>query len=126
MCHVVSQRIQKICLFSNLGVPVARLSRQTRSERIDTHKMMSEISVMQTLANPARTYSESLVFQCVSNTAHVSAAWAARGRTPLHLAAAWGRVEVVKLLMKVTSLAVQDKEGRGPQLRSSCGSVGET
>ena len=60
---------------------------------------------------------------CISNIPHVSAAWAARGKTPLHLAVLNGHVEVVKLMVEVASLAVQDKEGRGPQLQSSCGSL---
>ena len=53
----------------------------------------------------------------------VSAAWAAQGWTPLHLAAANGRVEVVRLLVEAASLAVQNKEGEGPQLQSSRGSL---
>ena len=61
---VVSQQIQDICIFSNLDVPFRRL---TCSERILTNQMMSEISEM-TLANPAQTCSESLVFQ----TLHMS------------------------------------------------------
>jgi len=56
---------------------------------------------------------------------NVSAVWAARGQTPLHVAAASanGHVEVVKLLVEVASLGVQDNSGRGPQLQGTCGSL---
>ena len=39
------------------------------------------------------------------------------------MAAAEGHVEVVNLLVEVASLGVQDKDGRGPQLQSTCGSL---
>ena len=78
---------------------------------------------MKTLDDFGQSSSNLRRISCLSNIAHVSAAWAARGRTPLHLAAAEGHVEVVKLLVEVASLAVQDKDGRGPQLQSACGSL---
>ena len=41
----------------------------------------------------------------------------------MHYAAAKDHVEVVKLLVEVASLAVQNEDGRGPQLQSTCGSL---
>ena len=71
MSHVVSQRIQKICLFFNIFKPWCALL--TCSDRI-----LRDVDfgwLWMTLANPAQTHtSESLVFQKI---AHVSAAWAA-------------------------------------------------
>ena len=41
----------------------------------------------------------------------------ARGKTPLHEAASWGQVEVVKLLLEAKALVtVKGNRGRGPRL----------
>ena len=41
----------------------------------------------------------------------------ARGLTPLHFAAHYGHVEVVKLLLEAkASVTVKDNDGRGPRL----------
>ena len=82
-------------------------------------------AVCDRLVNFVRSQRVSVVTLSSTSARNVSAVWAARGQTPLHLAAASarGHVEVVKLLVEVASLAVQDKDGRGPQLQSTCGSL---
>ena len=46
----------------------------------------------------------------------------ARGCTPLHEAASWGRVEVVKLLLEAKAwVPFKDNNGRGPRLRDVMG-----
>ena len=69
------------------------------------------------LVNFVRSQRVSVVTLSPHSARNVSAAWAARGRTPLHMAAANGRVEVVKLLVEVASLAVQDEDGGGLSCR---------
>ena len=75
------------------------------------------------LVNFVRSQRVSVVTLSPHSARHVSAAWAARGRTPLHMAADFGHVEVVKLLVEVASLAVQNKDGGRPQLQNYCGSL---
>ena len=75
------------------------------------------------LVNFVRSQRVSVVTLSSTSARNVSAAWAARGQIPLHVAAWNGHVEVVKLLVEVASLGVQDKDGRGPQLQSTCGSL---
>ena len=71
------------------------------------------------LVNFVRSQRVSVVTLSSTSANNVSAAWAARGGTPLHWAARNGHVEVVKLLVEVASLAVQNEDGRGPQLQST-------
>ena len=80
-------------------------------------------AVCDRLVNFVRSQRVSVVTLSSTSANNVSAAWAARGWTPLYVAAANGHVEVVKLLVEVASLAVQHEDGRGPQLQSTCGSL---
>ena len=69
--------------------------------------------------NFVRSQRVSVVTLSSTSGRNVSAVWAARGQTPLHVATAEGHVEVVKLLVEVALVAVQDEDGRGPQLQST-------
>ena len=75
------------------------------------------------LVNFVRSQRVSVVTLSPHSARNVSAAWAARGRTPLHMAAANGRVEVVKLLVEVAVAGGARRGWRGPQLQSTCGSL---
>ena len=74
-------------------------------------------AVCDRLVNFVRSQRASVVTLSSTSANNVSAAWAARGVTPLHVAAYFGHVEVVKLLVEVASLAVQDKDGGGLSCR---------
>ena len=74
-------------------------------------------AVCDRLVNFVRSQRVSVVTLSSTSGRNVSAVWAARGQTPLHVATAEGHVEVVKLLVEVASLAVQDELGGGLSCR---------
>ena len=119
MSHVVSQRIQKICLFFNIFKPWCVLL--TCSDRI-----LRDVDfgwLWMTLDDFGQSSSNPQRISCISKNCARLCGMGCWGRTPLHSAAAKGHVEVVKLLVEVAPRAVQNKWGRGPQLQSSCRSL---